>query len=157
MDYFAGHSSFYHNVHYKLNVLSVYLIYELILFSKNRFELRLNVSPFPYVGYLLKSHAKGDGWRYGSVVGTDENGNEIVYLAPKSWSKDEHNTTDIKKFSIGGRLGINAAFAINENLFISLSNNYCFVFSDVLNIQNSQYTGIRSFDLKIGLIYRFEK
>lgn len=152
--YNAGHASFYHNVTYDLNMIIFYFVYEKSLFSNGKIDFRLNISP--YLGYMIKSYAKGTGWNYEYVSDIDTNGNNISYLIVKNWHKDEKNTNDLNKFNIGARLGLNLILPLSERLSFFVNNTYCFGINNILKIEDARYTGLRSIELKIGLHYYFD-
>lgn len=154
LNYTAGHASFYHNVIYDLNMINFYLVYEKSIFSNPKLDFRINISP--YAGYIIKSHAKGTGWNYEYVSEVDTNYNNISYLTVKNWVKDENNTVDLNKFSIGTRLGLNLILPLNERLSCSISNTYCFGLNNILKIEDANYTGLRSIEINIGFYYHFD-
>lgn len=151
LNYFAGHASFYHNVMYDLNIINFYFIFEKSIFSNRRLDFRINISP--YIGYMIKSYAKGTGWNYEYVSDIDTNGNNVSYLIVKNWSKDENNTNDLNKFNIGTRLCLNLILPLNEKLSFSVNNAYCFGLNNILKIENARYTCLRSIEFKMGLHY----
>lgn len=154
LNYIAGHASFYHNVMYDLNMINFYFVYEKSIFSNINLDFRINISP--YAGYMIKSYAKGTGWNYEYVSDIDTNGHNISYLAVKNWVKDENNTNDLNKFSIGTRLVLNLIIPLNERLSFSISNTYCFGLNNILKIEDARYTCLRNIEIKMGLQYYFD-
>lgn len=153
MNYHAGHASFYHNVIYNLNLINLYFIYEKSIFSYDKLDFRINISP--YIGYMIKSHARGTGWKYVSVSDIDTNGNNISYLTTNNWSKNENNTKDLNKFIMGARLGLALILPLSERFSVSFNNSYCIVLNNVLRINDARYTGLGSVELEIGVHYHF--
>ena len=150
-EYLAGYSSYYHNVQYEMNLLTLFFLIEKEYSIFKNTGLFLNVSPF--AGYSIFSKAQGAGWDYIYKTRIDSNGNEINYITKDHWTKNEKNTKDLEKYILGLRLGIGFKMHLNEKFSLAIRNSYSFGVNNIMKNENLNYTSARKINFSIGIIY----
>lgn len=150
----AGHSSFYFNVDYSFHLLNLNILY--LFRFVNKQAIKANVVFGPTFYYTVNTHAKGNGWKYGLVSQVDTLGNNVGFISPKDWEKDERNSKDLTSLNVGVCLGIELLFPVGKQVDLLVQNKYN---SSITGFSktNVSWTPLFTGSLLVGICYHLKK
>lgn len=151
INYRVGRSSYFHNVSYEMEYLNLHLALKRNLFQMGKFTFSLNTSVF--LGYLVKSYEKGNGWYLKYVVEEDPDGDGFSYFIRENWDINTRRTENINKYNLGISGGLILDRQISELFSINVNVNYSVSILQTLVFANAPYNGIRNFNINVGVTY----
>lgn len=151
----AGHASFYKNLDYSFQLLSINLIYSFQLIEKKSFKINFLLGPT--FSYNINTIAKGNGWEFFYQTQIDTNGNPVQILTTRNWEKDEINSKDLSKFNIGFDIGLDFMIPMNDRMDLIFQNKYNIFLTNITTLDDLRHTSLLTGYLNLGLRYHLKK
>lgn len=151
----AGHASFYKNLDYSLHLLNLNLIYLFRIVDRKPFKA--NILFGPTFSYTINTLARGNGWDYRLVTQIDTSGNPVSFITTQDWEKDERNSKDLSRFTVGVDLGLEFIIPVRNQLDFLIQNRYTILITGVSKMKGTRPTSLFTGGLQVGLRYNLKK
>jgi hypothetical protein len=151
----AGHASFYKNLDYSLHLLNLNLLYLFRIVDRKPFKA--NILFGPTFSYMINTFARGNGWDYRLVTQIDTSGNPVSFITTQNWEKDERNSKDLSRFTVGVDLGLEFIIPVRNQLDFLIQNRYTILITGVSKMKGTRPTSLFTGNLQVGLRYNLKK
>jgi len=147
----AGNFSFYKNICYSFNRISIDFDY----FSCLNKENRIQIKPFFGVNMSLVINTKSDGFGWNNIYQTqlDSSGNQIVVITTENWEKNEQHSKDMFPINFGINVGFEMMFPFTVKCDFIIQNKYNLFLTNLLKSDDLKFTSFLSGGINLGFRY----